>query len=309
MQVAKPICTVTVPDEAIDASAAFTVSIRVDAAGLGDPGSARVVVLDARGVEVSRAGLSRLDETAFETGDIALRAPAEPGEHAWRAVVLAANAKRDAREIAAAAFRLSVQAHSARLNVWDVATAIPAGEPFSFKVGLACSAGCNLGGQRLRMLDHRGREAGIVTLGNEPWPGTDALHVAEATATAPAEVGRHVWQIVTTDWGTALPHAGGHVELSVNAVPAPDCTLTITVIEYEKQKPIAGATVVAHPFRAKTNAAGIATMRLHKGRYDVLISAPRYAPFAIPIEAEADVAAAAELEPDVTWKSDDEQFG
>jgi hypothetical protein len=309
MQVAKPICTVTVPDEAIDAGAAFTVSIRVDAAGLGDPGSARVVVLDARGVVVSRAGLSRLDETAFETGDIALRAPAEPGDHAWRVAVMALEGKRDAQEIAAAACRFTVQAHSARLNAWDVPTAIPVGEPFTFKIGLACSAGCNLGGQRLRLVDHNGREAGIVTLGREPWPGTAALYVAAATATAPTEVGRHVWQIATTEWDTALPHAAGTLELTVNAAPAPECAVTINVVDYDKRIPIGGATVVLHPYRAVTDAAGVAKIRVTKGRYDALVSAKRYAPFSVPIEADANVAATVELERDETWKSEDEQFG
>jgi hypothetical protein len=306
MKVDRPHCTVSAPDEAVDAGAAFALQVRVEPAA-GD--GAHVSIRDAAGKECARAALVQAEGNACETGDIAVAAPAGTGEHVFRAVVLAPGDKRALHEAAVAEFRVAVKAHAAYLNVWDVPSAIPAGGRFAFKVGLACSAGCNLGGQRLRVLDHAGRELCALNTGAECWPDTAALYVAEIDTVAPADAGRHSWQVVATDWATELPHASATLDLSINAVPAPECTLTITVVDYEKRTPIGGATVVLHPFRATTGADGIAKLAVPKGQYDVRVSARRYEPASTTIEASDDIAATLELDADETWKSEDEQFG
>ena len=69
------------------------------------------------------------------------------GEHVYRAVVVAADKDGALQEQASTEVRFVVKPHTAQLNVWDVPSAIVAGERFKFTVGVRCSAGCDLGGQ------------------------------------------------------------------------------------------------------------------------------------------------------------------
>lgn len=299
-------CTVSAPDEPVDAGAVFDVRVRVEPAAVD---GSHASIRDAGGKELARAAIAYAEGNASESGEIALVAPASAGEHVLRAVVISPGEKRTPHEVAAAEFCVAVKVHAVYLNVWDVPSANPAGEKVGFKVGLACSAGCNLGGQRLRILDHAGQEACAVSTGAEPWPGTDALYVAQADAVAPTEAGRHTWRVMTGAWATELPHASAALDVSINVVRAPECTMTITVVDYEKRTPIHGATIVAHPFRATTGADGMAKLAVPKGKFDVRISARRYEPASTTIEASGDIAVTLELDADETWKSEDGQFG
>ena len=108
------------------------------------------------------------------------------GEYLYRAVVVAADKDGALQERAAAEVRFVVKPHAAELNVWDVPSAIVAGERFKFTVGVRCSAGCNLAGRGLSIVDGNGSQVGAANLGHDIWPGTDALYFAEVEAEAPA---------------------------------------------------------------------------------------------------------------------------
>jgi hypothetical protein len=302
-------CTVEGPADDVDAGAVFTLRVRLEAPDGDAPARASASIRDRNGAELAQAAFTRIEGGAFETADIALTAPATLGPEVYRAVVLAPDKQRSLQEIASADARIVVKAHAVYLNAWDVPTAIPADERFKLKIGLKCSAGCNLAGQRLRILDTDGSEADIVATGPTPWPGTEALYVAEAEIAAPAGVGRHAWRIETAAWNTTLPHGAGTLPLSLNAVPTPDCTVTIVAVDSEKGAPIRGATVVIHPYRAKTDADGKASIRLSRGQYDALVSAPRCIPVTTTIEVAGDLQTTAELDADETWGSEDAQFG
>lgn len=302
-------CTVAGPSDGVDAGALFTLRVRLEGPAGDQLAGACASIRDVTGQELARAALANAEGGGVETDDIALTAPLIVGAQVYRAVVMAPDKQRLLHEIAAAEARIAVNAHAVYLNVWDIPTAIPAGERFKLKIGLKCSSGCNLGGQRLRILDHVGREAGSVATEAAPWPGTDALYFAEAEVSAPSMVGRHAWRIETVEWDTPLPHGAGSITLSVNAVPAPECTVTITAVDSEKRAPIRGATVVIHPYRATTGADGTARIKVPKGQYDALVSAPRCIPVTTTIEVAGDIATTAELDADETWASEDAQFG
>ena len=175
-------CTVEVsPDEA-DAGADITLTIQVTcprANGLRGP---RVSIQDHEGAELAQAELTETDDdegVGYVSDDIVLAAPRTAGEHIYRAVVLAADKDGALHEQAATDVRFVVTPHATELNVWEIPSAIVAGRRFKFMVGVSCSAGCCLAARDWSILDQDGAQRGTATLGNDVWPETDALYVAE----------------------------------------------------------------------------------------------------------------------------------
>lgn len=205
-----------------------------------------------------------------------------------------------------AGVRAPDEAHAVQLNVWDVPSATVAGERFRVVVGVRCSAGCNLGGQELSLLDQEGSQVGTVKLGRDVWPGTEALYFAEVEARAPQTAGSYRWEVKAADGGSELPHATASFPMVVRVVSPPDCEVTVKAIDGEKQTPIAGACVVMHPYRAVTDEDGIAKVRVARGSYDILVSGSRYMPVSTSVEVTADMITTAELDVDEPWESPDE---
>jgi len=196
--------------------------------------------------------------------------------------------------------------HTVQLNVWDVPSATVAGERFRVSVGVRCSAGCNLSGRELSLLDQKGSQVGTVKLGRDVWPGTEALYFAEFEAQAPQMAGSHQWEVKAADGGSELPHATGSLPLVVRVVSTPDCEVAIRAVDRETQTPIKGARVVMHPYRAMTDEDGIAKVRVARGSYDILVSGSRYMPVSTSVEVTADMITTAELDVDEPWESPEE---
>lgn len=188
--------------------------------------------------------------------------------------------------------------HAVALTVWGVPPTTVAGERFAVTVGARCSAGCDLGSRALNLFDQDGSRAGTVVLGRTVWPGTEALYFAEVDAKAPLEAGSHPWEARMAGWEAEPPHAGGSFPLMVRVVPAPDCEVTVKVVDSETQTPIAAARVVMHPYRAVTGDSGIASIRIAKGQYDMLVSRSRYLPVCVSVEVSADMTTTTTLDAD-----------
>ena len=194
--------------------------------------------------------------------------------------------------------------HALQLTAWDVPSAIGAGERFKVAVGARCSAGCDLGGRELTIIDQEGARAGTVKLGREPWPGTEALYFAEIEMRAPLTVGSHQWEAKIAGRDAEHPHSAGSLPLAVRVVGAPDCEVTVRAVDREQQTPIKGARVVMHPYRAVTDDDGIARVRVARGQYDILVSGSKYMPAATSVEVTADMVTCTELDADTV----DENF-
>jgi hypothetical protein len=198
--------------------------------------------------------------------------------------------------------------HAVQLTVWDVPSAIVAGERFKVAAGARCSAGCDLGGRRLNIFDQEGSQVGSATLGHAVWPGTEALYFAEVEVVAPAMAGSHQWEAKIAGQEAEGPHAAGSFPVIVRVVVAPDCEVTVRALDRETQTPIKGARVVMHPYRAVTDDNGIARVRVARGQYDILVSGSRYLPASTSVEVSADLTTSAELDADQPWSSPEEVF-
>ncbi len=292
-------CTIAVDVPRDDVDAGGDVNLEVRVTGLSsDAKRSFVLIRDLAGGELSRAELTTAglaDATAYAQAEITLAAPPRAGEQVWRAVAVSADKQGTLREEASVEFRFTVRPHALDLNVWDLPSAIVAGEPFKFMVGIRCSSACAMSGLDLTITDDQGHQVAVATFAADPWPGTEALYAAGVQAVAPEAAGDHDWRIAATVGNPALPHAAATAQLRCKVVATADCIVTIEVLDAEMQTPIAAARVVMHPYRGTTNAVGLARLHVTKGRYDVLVAGSKYIPLSFSIDVTADVVTRAEL--------------
>ncbi len=109
---------------------------------------------------------------------------------------------------------------AARVLVWEVPAVIERGKRFTVKIGVTCSSARGSDGWQVEVRDHEGGIRATATVGEEPWPGTDALYHAEVALVAPEAEGLYTWEAATATGATAATAdrsaggaaAGGAVE-------------------------------------------------------------------------------------------------
>ncbi len=185
--------------------------------------------------------------------------------------------------------------HDARVVVWDTPAAIERGKRFAVRLGVTCSARCRTAGWVVEVRDHDGRKRTTATLGDHPWPGTDALYHAEVALVAPDAEGLHTWEAAALTGGPPDAHTGGSARFGVRVVSAPACLVTVVATDAESRTPVAGAKVVAHPYRAVTDERGVAELRVAAGEYRLFVSGKSYIPFRFDGAVKADTTIRAEL--------------
>ena len=167
-------CALEVSPSEVDAGADLTVKIKVTSPDDFDLVGQRVSIRGADQSELASTELTETDDAVF-AAEISLTAPIAIGEQTWRAVLLYVEHDETIFEEVAASFSFVVGAHIARVQVWDMPYAIPAGERFRIKVGVKCACACNLAGRIVAVFDQGGAEAAAGLLRETPLPGTTAL--------------------------------------------------------------------------------------------------------------------------------------
>jgi hypothetical protein len=191
------------------------------------------------------------------------------------------------------------------LAVWDIPPAIPAGERFSVKLGGKSSAGCALGGCRAEVRDEAGAVLGAGRLGDAPWPDTSGLYWAEIELVAPPQPGRVTLLARLEPAELEEPHDGTSSPFSVSVVSKAEHLLTVTVAS--GGRPVDEAYLRLGPYRATTDAAGVARVKLAKGDYELVVWKAGYdtTPIRLAIAADAavqvDARALPEDDPDAVW--------
>jgi hypothetical protein len=185
--------------------------------------------------------------------------------------------------------------HAASVSVWGMPPVIAAGERFRLKVGIKCSAGCNLTGRPFGIFDHEGAQVGSGNLLDEIWPGTNAVHFSEVEAQAPLTTGDYQWWVETPASDSGVPHAAATSAFTIKVVSPPDHEVTVAAFDSETQAPIEGVHVLLHPYRALTDERGVATVKVAKGSYRLFVSGFNYIAHQDIIDVTADVTTRAEL--------------
>ena len=289
-------CEVQLAAGEVDAGADLAVHIEAACPHGCDLGGLAVSIRGEDGAEAASGVLEPAGEAGSFAADCVLRAPLKVGEHRFEVALGPQPVSGVIHRSVSAAFTVTVTAHAMRLNVWDLPSAVTAGERFTFKVGAKCSAQCRHVGRTLRLVDGDGRELAIARLGDKVWPGTSALHFAEVTAEAPAAPGAYEWHVVVPKRREKLAHLPAAARLQLNVVAAPDFEVAVEAVDRERLTPIAGARIVMHPFRTVTDEHGVARLKVPRGEYQILVSGSRYLPARQQVAVTKNLVARAELD-------------
>jgi hypothetical protein len=194
-----------------------------------------------------------------------------------------------------------MEPHAVHIVVWDTPLTVECGAAFRVRVGVKCAAECAAALRTVQIRDAAGRSIASARVGDAPWPGT-SLYSTEIELRAPEAAGLHAWEAVASEVGaeTGGPaHAGACARFQVRAVAAPECLVKVVAVDAESHAPLKGAKVVVHPYRAITDARGVAEIRVPKGAYRLFVSGRDHFPFRSDGEISADVTIHAELDKDL----------
>jgi hypothetical protein len=304
-------CVFELPEGEIPAGSSFSIEAQVIGLRAGELDGAAICIRDAAGAELSRASVSRAvsrdtseetSEDGSQTVHLTVQAPRVAGGHIFTGVLLVPSGDTLV-EVVASPIPFRVLPHDVVLSAWEVPSAPAAGERFSFMLGLKCTCGCSMVGQSIGVFDDIGREIGRGVLGGV-WPGTDALFWVRFEARAPRETGNYRWTLRYEPAGDLpMPHGSAAHTFNVKVVAAPETEISVQAIDSEKQKPVAGAHVLLHPYRGLTDAEGLASFKVARGQYRLVVSGYKYIPFERQITADDRVEIRAELkeEPPVNY--------
>ena len=285
---------VNVSPAEIDAGADMSLKAKAASSPAFDLRGQALEIRDQDNNLAGTAELAEFDGETNETADFSLKAPAKAGTYTWLAV-LPARAQHGSSHVGSQAqFSFTVKPHAMSLVVWDVPATVVVGERFTVKVGIKCSTDCVLENTEFTIVDQEGATVATGTLG-PPWPGTSALYSTEIELRAPATEGLFKWEVRIPGSDVGMPHGEGAAAFSVRFVPAPDFNLTIEVFDIQKQTPINNAGVVMHPYRARTNAEGIARLSVQGGKYTIFVSGPKYIPMRTDVDVTEDMTSRVEL--------------
>src|SRR5262245_57425219 len=154
--------------------------------------------------------------------------------------------------------------HETSLAIWDVPSPLVLGGSLRMKVGVRCSSGCSLTGQRIRIEDASEQQKGEGTLGLSPWPGTTGLYWAEVDVAAPPIEGTHTWTARFTAANLDAPHLTVSSTFTFMTVKPPEHRVTVEVVQQGTKNPIDISEVRLGVYRTVTDAAGIAHLELPK---------------------------------------------
>ena len=164
-----------VPSE-IDAGAEMLLTVKVSCPEACDLCGIPVNLMVADEV-VNTQELTRSVGARDASACFVFRAPEQVGGHAW--AVMVPKGDDETHEEGRLAITFTTKPHDTSMAVWDVPSPVVISHPFTVKVGVKCSAPCQLAGRVIDVCDGEGHRVATGTLGDSPWPGTTALYVAE----------------------------------------------------------------------------------------------------------------------------------
>jgi hypothetical protein len=174
------------------------------------------------------------------------------------------------------------------LAVWDVPMPVIAGEKFSIKIGAKSASGRALAGCCIEVSDSSGAVVAAAKLGETLWPETEALYWTTLDMRAPAgqQFSEYVVRLMRDPGEPA--HDAVASRFSVAATAKPEHKLTVKVTEQNTAAALEAVEIRLGAFRARTNAAGRAELRVCKGAYQLQLCRAAHIAPPKPINIEGD---------------------
>ena len=191
------------------------------------------------------------------------------------------------------------------LAVWDVPMPVVAGEKFSIKIGAKSASGRALAG-RVEVIDSSGTVVATGTLGDTPWPETEALYWAALDVRALAQqFAEYAVRFIPDPREPAYDALATRFSIAITAKPKHK--LTVKVTEQATAAALEGVEIRLGSFRARTNAAGRAELNVCEGEYQLQLFQTAHIAPATPIKIEGDASVeltmlhVPEDHPDARW--------
>jgi hypothetical protein len=275
------------PEVEVGADIALKVKVRCSSGCdlRGEP----VEVVTPDGVVMTREQLADDAAGNNETEDFAVHAPEQAGEYTWSLVFPRHETENVIHDESSLAISFKTIPHKTSLAIWDVPSPVAMNKAFTAKIGIRCSARCQLAGQLVEVLDETGTKMGEGKLGETPWEGTDALYWGVAEITAPATEGVSFWTVKFAGAELELAHEEASVNFSFRTDKPPEHRVTIKVIGEDTRAPIQHAQVQLGFYVAETDEGGLATFELPEGTYHLKIGKDGYEGPPMSVEAVEDV--------------------
>lgn len=286
----------------IDAGTNIVLQVKVSCASGCDLRGRPVKIMTADG-PVAETELVTFEEKANETAEFTVRVPVHVGQCSWSVLFPGEELEGVVHQESSLPISFMVRPHTTSLVAWDFPLPVTIGSSFKIKVGVTCSATCQLTGQTVEIHDEGGAKTGTGTLGETPWPETTGLYWGEVEIAAPSTEGVYSWPVSFPVPGLELPHEGAASKLSFRTARPPEHTVTVEVINKESKAPVKDAIVSLGIYRGSTDEGGVAKVEVPKGKYELYVSKrdsqigspDNYAPFQTTVEATDDATIHVEL--------------
>jgi hypothetical protein len=229
-------------------------------------------------------------ETMNETEECVLRTPADVGEHAWTIIFRRHETENVVHEEGSLPVSFRTIPHSTNMAVWDVPSPVATNVAFKAKVGVQCSASCQLTGQLIELRDETGAKIGEGRLGDTPWTGTSALYWTEVELTAPATDGVVFFRSAGFPAeGPGLSHEAASATFSFRTDKPAEQRVTVKVIDEKTEAPLEDVEVRFGLYMASTAEDGLVDVHVPKGTYDVSIRKEGYQAQPMNVEVTGDL--------------------
>ncbi len=249
----------------------------------------KIEVTTILGDDVAQVSFATQEGELAVSEAIPLTMPAEPGKYQY--VLHYAPRELPMPEDGGPAFKnpheerdmlleFSVEPHHVAVSTWGVTAPVWVGQPIEVCVGVSCSSGCSLKGQKVQVVDADGK---VVCEGklHEPEAPRETLWWDKLSAVAPTEAKLHRWEARFIPEGLDTPHEEAAHKFSFVARVPPERNFKIMVIDDKTGKPQRSARCELKPIAgsgkaqfASTASDGHATIGAGKEKYNLKVTAP-----------------------------------
>ena len=228
------------------------------------------------------------DGVATETDELVCTAPDAAGRHVWRITLPAGKAQGIPYPQSSLDFGFEVLPERPGIVVWNVPPTVPKGANCTVRVGAKCTSGAALSGSLVEIRDSDGTTVARGHLESHPSQGTGALYHADIAFSVPDREALHRYSVHMPGQQQAPSRLEASGTFTVRVVPEPEVKVRVQVVQESDGTPLAGLHVRMHPYRATTDARGLAKLSLPRGRYQLHVSGRRFVAHSSTIESMVD---------------------
>ena len=272
-----------------EAPAETSVTVRASCSAGCDLGASKIRVVRADGV-VGEVELGPAHDGVSTSDEFRIPAPVDVGTCEWQ-IIFVGDGQDSAlhNEECKSHLNVTVKPHTTSLALWDLSSPQIINQSSSMKVAVKCSAACVLTGQEVEIRNAAGTEVARTKLAAISWPGTEALYWAEVNLPAPGVEGIHSWTARFSATGLAIPHLDACFDFRFVAARRPGHSVTVQVIAEGTEAAVADVELRAGPYRASTDADGVAELAVAGGHYELGAWKEGYESLRRPLEIDGDI--------------------